>query len=159
VRKYQIEPLVGMAAFEMGAGDYPAAVATAARVAELAKDSGDPLAILVSDRILAQTLHFVGDHKQARDHATRTIANPARMIPIGYSPLQVDRRVSMRIILARIEWVEGNPDRAVSVAAEALDHASADSPFALCQALALAACPIALWRGDNDTARLLVSQL
>lgn len=159
VPRYEIEPLVALAAFEMGAGNYSVAVGLAERVARLAAESGDPLALLVSDRILAQTLHFAAEHGRARNHARRALTNPALAIPIGYSPLQVDRRVSMRIILARIEWLQGFPDRALKTSEEALTHARADGPFAVCQALALAACPIALWRGDNDVANRLVAEL
>ena len=40
-----------------------------------------------------------------------------------------------------------------------LDHAVADSPSALCQALSLAACPVALWRGDTPAAERWIARL
>jgi hypothetical protein len=55
----------------------------------------------------------------------------------------------MRILLARILWIEGLVDQAARVADECLGRAESDSSYSLCQALALAACPIHLWRGDN----------
>ncbi len=73
--------------------------------------------------------------------------------------MQVDLRVSMRVLLSRSLWLQGFPDQAVHVANECLDHAVSDSPFARSQALALAACPVAFWRGDNDAARRVVTAL
>jgi hypothetical protein len=63
----------------------------------------------------------------------------------------------MRIVLARIAWLDGRLDQAVKIAEQAVEHA-AGHPFALTQALAMAACPIALWRGDR-AARALVDRL
>jgi ATP/maltotriose-dependent transcriptional regulator MalT len=80
--------------------------------------------------------------------AERVLNHPARTIPLAYSQASVDKAVSMRIILARILWLEGRADEAWQVVEEGLRLASSDGPFAMCQALALAGCPIALWRGD-----------
>jgi hypothetical protein len=55
-------------------------------------------------------------------------------------------------------WLEGYADQAVTVADQCVEQASGH-PFAFTQALALAACPIALWRGDDSAARALVDKL
>jgi hypothetical protein len=65
----------------------------------------------------------------------------------------------MRIVLARIHWISGYPDQAMDVVEEALQYAAADTPFAVCQALALAACPVAFWRGDDPALARFVPQL
>ncbi len=80
-------------------------------------------------------------------------------MPFAYAQAYVDRKVAMRIILARILWIEGYPDQAADVAAECLELAASDSPFSSCQALALAACPIAFWRGDEAAAQALTARL
>jgi hypothetical protein len=54
-----------------------------------------------------------------------------------------------------VSWLEGFPDKAEALAAEAVDLAMADGPIVLCQVVGLAAIPIAFWRGDKPRARAL----
>jgi hypothetical protein len=59
-----------------------------------------------------------------------------------------DLRVSVRGILARVLWLQGFPDQAVRTAEMSVEEAQATGHAStLCWALALAACPIALWVG------------
>jgi len=154
--RYQIEALYAVWGGAFRNADYPAAAVSAEQLSNLARSSGDPAASVLSERLLAQTRHFMGDHAAAKVLAERVLYHAPIRMPPGYiSP--VPRRVAMRIVLARIAWLDGRLDQAVSIADEAVEHASAH-PFALTQALALAACPIALWRGD-DAARALVDRL
>jgi predicted ATPase/DNA-binding winged helix-turn-helix (wHTH) protein len=147
--KLRVAPLLRKTIFQIEAADYDGAVNTAARLGSVARKTGDPLAVLIADRVAAQAHHFCGNHRIARTYAERVLDHPAKAIPLAYIPVQVDRRVWMRIVLARILWMEGNADQAVALSAEALELAASDSPFAVCQSLALAACPIAFWRGDK----------
>jgi predicted ATPase len=60
-----------------------------------------------------------------------------------------DLRVSARMYLARVLWLQGLPDQAVRTAKMSIEEARATGhALSLCSALALAACPIALWIGD-----------
>jgi predicted ATPase/DNA-binding winged helix-turn-helix (wHTH) protein len=147
--RLQVAPLLRKTIFQIEAADYDSAVNTAARLGDVARKTGDPFAVLIADRAAAQAHHFCGNQRMARTYAERVLDNPAKAIPLAYIPVQVDRRVWMRIVLARILWMEGNADQAVALSEEALEFASSDSPFAVCQSLALAACPIAFWRGDK----------
>ena len=62
--------------------------------------------------------------------------------------------MSARTFLARVLWLQGFPDQARRAAeanvedAQAINHAPS-----LCHALAMAACPIALWLGDQAAAK------
>jgi predicted ATPase/DNA-binding winged helix-turn-helix (wHTH) protein len=159
VAKYQIGPILQKTICQIEDGNYREAVGTAKTLSTVAKEIGDPLATLIADRVLAQAQHFNGEFSAARALAERALNHPAKVVPLAYLPMQVDLRVSMRILLARSLWLQGSPDQAVHVANECLDHAVSDSPFARCQALALAACPVAFWRGDNDAARRVVAAL
>jgi predicted ATPase/DNA-binding winged helix-turn-helix (wHTH) protein len=159
IAKYQIGPILQKTICQIEDGDYREAVGTAKTLSTVAQEIGDPLATLIADRVLAQAQHFNGEFSAARALAERTLNHPAKVVPLAYLPMQVDLRVSMRILLSRSLWLEGFPDRAVHVANECLEHAVSDSPFARCQALALAACPVAFWRGDNDTVRRVVAAL
>ena len=154
--RYQIEALYSVWGGAFRAADYPAAAVCAERLSNLARTSTDADAIVLSERLLAQTRHFMGDHAAAKVLAERVLYHAPRRMPPGYiSP--VPRRVAMRIVLARIAWLDGRLDQAVRIAEEGVAQAFGHS-FALTQALALAACPIALWRGD-PCARALVDRL
>ena len=148
VAKLKVEPLTHQAVFQLELGNYSAAVKACETLADVAAASHDPLAILIAERAAAQAYHFAGDHGRSRVLAERVLNHPARAIPLAYSQASVDKAVSMRIILARILWLEGRADQAWNVVEECLSLASRDGPFSMCQALALAGCPIALWRGD-----------
>jgi hypothetical protein len=71
----------------------------------------------------------------------------------------IDKQVSMRIILARISWLEGRAEEAHRIASEAIEAAESDSPVAVCHVLGFAACPIAFWCGDYSLARELTARL
>jgi predicted ATPase/DNA-binding winged helix-turn-helix (wHTH) protein len=157
--KQQIAPLLRKTIFQIEAADYDGSVRTATRLGSVARKTGDPLAVLIADRVAAQAHHFCGNHRIARTYAERVLDHPAKAIPLTYIPVQVDRRVWMRIVLARTNWMEGYADQAMAVASKALELASSDSPFAVCQTLALASCPIAFWRGDEGEVAQHVTML
>ena len=118
--KQQIAPLLRKTIFQIEAAAYEDAVNSAAKLGKIARKTGDPLAVLLADRVAAQAHHFCGNHRIARTYAERVLDNPAKAIPLAYVPVQVDRRVWMRMVLARIHWFEGYADLAVALSAEAL---------------------------------------
>ena len=56
--------------------------------------------------------------------------------------------VAARSFLARVLWLQGFPDQAWHEAEKSAEDARGSDALSLCYALALASCPIALWRGD-----------
>lgn len=56
-------------------------------------------------------------------------------VPLVHSQASVDRRISMRVVLARTLIVEGRADQARDVVNVCMELAYADSPFAISQAL------------------------
>jgi predicted ATPase/DNA-binding winged helix-turn-helix (wHTH) protein len=157
--KQQITPLLQKTIYQIEIADYAGGLCTAEKLSMLARKTADPLALLMADRVSAQAQHFCGNHATARIYAERVLDHPAKGIPLAYIPVQVDRRVSMRIVLARIIWLEGHADQSLALVKETLELATTDSPFALCQALALAACPIAFWCGKDAQAQEHVAAL
>jgi predicted ATPase/DNA-binding winged helix-turn-helix (wHTH) protein len=136
--------------------DYRPALAIVERM-EAPAAALEPSGKLLCGRLNAQTLHFRGMHARAKAHAEEVLRHAHQPMPLGcISP--VPAGVAMRIVLARVAWLQGFADRAAHLADECLDL-SAHHPFALTQALAMAACPVALWRGDDDKARNLVDRL
>ena len=69
---------------------------------------------------------------------------------------QTDLQVTARVFLARVLWLQGFPDQAVRTAETSIGEAQATGhAMSLCYALALAACPIALWTGNLAPRRTL----
>ncbi|MFT7773614.1 ATP-binding protein [Roseateles sp.] len=148
------DTLQGLWVGSLGRGDYPAALAAALRLKVVAEQTGKASALLFADRIQAQTRHMLGEHRQVRELVDRVLNDPTPYQRIGNSPMvPFDRRVSMGIVVARMLWLEGNADQALSHAKATLKHAEEDMAYALCHVLAFACCPIALWCGDHDSAK------
>ena len=159
VPKYKLDTVVARTVSSLEKGDTPAALAASDELLKIASQAFDPIAQQIADRAAAQARHFAGHHAQAREFAARVLAHPARSIPLAYSQAAVDRRVWMRIVQSRSLWLEGYSDQAATVAAESLQFAATDGPLAKCHALALAAVPIAFWRGDLTAARQFTEDL
>lgn len=153
----QAPTLVGLWAGAFGRGDYPIAAGWADRLAMVAKVVDEPTIPLLADRTGAQSQHFLGRHARARMLAERVLRHPGGPIPFHLANPGPTPQVSMRIILARILWIEGRPDEAWAIAQEAMGRA--DTGVALCQVIALAACPIALWDGRDDEGARLAERL
>ena len=139
-------------------GDYVSATKAAQSAQDLSLEFQDQDGIVLSERLLAQCHHFAGDHRAARTLAERTLARDSYRLPPAYASV-VPRRVSMRILLARMLWLEGFPDSAARMADECLATAESAHYHALLQTLGLAAVPIAFWRGDLDLAEDLIARL
>lgn len=140
-------------------GDYPAALANAQRIAHAARASADPYLALIGQRTLAQSLHFMGRHAEARRCALLALSNCDLRIPLAYQPSPVQVGTSVRIILARLLWMQGAADQALAMSEEALALSESDRPSAMCQVLSMAAVPVALWRGETARASGLVRRL
>ncbi|MFG6489268.1 ATP-binding protein [Roseateles sp. BYS78W] len=138
-------------------GDYRDCLRGAADIKRLS--DSDWVIDLTSRRTRAQALHFLGEHATARTLATAALAEASRRVPLAYTPSPVSLEVSMRIVLARIHWIEGRPAQAWQTVQDCLAFAEKDPPPAICQALALAAIPVALWCGRRDVCAALAAQL
>lgn len=105
-------------------------------------------ASIFARKAMAQSLHFLGAHAAAADLAAAVRRDATG--PISCSA--VEPRVSMGIILARVAALTLRMDEARDLAAEALARAETRNAASLCQVLALATIPAAVWRGDLNAA-------
>jgi predicted ATPase/DNA-binding winged helix-turn-helix (wHTH) protein len=156
---YLAEPLLCHAIKRVNAGDYAAAVELSAKALDRLEGSDDQKAILNAKRVSAQARHFNGDRAAAQRFARELLDHGNKRMGLAYHLLTVDWRVSMRIILARIAWIEGRQEDASRLVAESIGFAQLGGVYELCHALALAAIPIALWRGDDPAAGELIATL
>ncbi|WP_061953704.1 ATP-binding protein [Cupriavidus pauculus] len=145
-----IQALTGIAMLALARGDYAGGRRHGAAMRALAARDADPLAQVWADHTLALAHHYLGDHRTARELASRVSHDPSPLVhPVDNLTALVDRRVCMRLVLARTLWLEGSADSAAEMADQCVALALDDMPLSLAQALAFAACPIALWRGDE----------
>jgi predicted ATPase len=145
-------------------GDYRRIRALAASMVLHAQASGQRDAVtqqtvqMLAERWHVQGAHGMGRHPDAAAIALRVRDRPA---PPGSAPVlgPIPPAVSMDIVLARTAWLCGFPDRALVIARRAVGASAGEHPYALCQALAQALVPVAVWRGDHALAVDAVTQL
>jgi predicted ATPase/DNA-binding winged helix-turn-helix (wHTH) protein len=155
----KMENLLTQSIYQLEKGNLERAISIVSDLSQNARDVDDPLAILLADRVAAQVHHFAGDHRRSRMLAERVLRHPAKAIPIAYSQVSINRRLSMRLVLCRILWLEGAVDQAAELMVECMALAAADGPFAICFSLAFGACPLALWMGDLALSQVRINDL
>ena len=156
---FQVSALIKIAVQYLNTGHYRRGLRFADEANTALAASPDDLARLGVERVLAQAADMAGEHRRAREVASRVIRHPARNIPLAFGSMQVDRQVSMRVVTARSLWIEGFAGEAKALALEALGLARKDGPYAICLALGFGACPIALWSGLDEEAKGLTREL
>jgi predicted ATPase len=158
---YKMRALWGLWVSSINGGEYSAALAFARRFHGLASTSSDPSELPIGDRLVGNSLYYLGDHTNARRHIERMLGQYIQ--PLRGSHVvrfQFDQRMAAHAIFARILWEQGRPDRALAEAqssvwdAQAIDHA-----LSLCVALAVGMCPIALATGNLEQAERAVAML
>jgi predicted ATPase len=159
--EYRLRALWGLSVHRFSKGEYQAALALAQRFCDLAVESADPSDLLVGDGMMGVLLHYHGEQSEARRHLESMLDH--YVTPVKRSPLarfQFDQRVSAQCIRARVLWLQGFPDQAVGAAQSAIENARAlDHAVSLCDALAQAACPVALLTGNLAAAEYFVGTL
>jgi predicted ATPase/TolB-like protein/tetratricopeptide (TPR) repeat protein len=157
----QLQTLRGLWACRLNSGEYRASLTFAQRFCGVAADRADPADLLVGDRMVGTSLHYLGNQTDARRYTERMLA--AYIAPV-HRPhnirFQFDQRLTARSLLPRILWLQGFPDQAMRTAQSNVEDALAiDHALSLCNSLAVAACPIALFVGDLDAAERFVAML
>jgi len=158
--EYQLHALGGLYFLHAASSRHRAALPFAQRFHDLAASRSDLSAQLFGEHMVGMAKHFLGDQTSARRHLEQAL--------IHYAPtyhgrdvirlqdiirFQIDGQVSARAFLARVLWLQGFSDQAVRTAEMSIEEAQATGhALSLCYALALAACPIALWVGNLTTA-------
>lgn len=137
------------------------ALTMARRFEAAAHASADAPARLVAHRLLAVAMHLGGRELDA----TRHVRDAMRPGALGVGrlhghPCQLDHRTAMFTLQSRMLWLQGQPEQAERMAQQALEAArAAGHPHSQAHALALGACPVALWNGDGESACRRVDEL
>ena len=152
-----IAALQALAGWGLGHGDYRLVLEMAERIAAFAARAAEPGAAVLANRLQAQALHFLGSHDAALPLARSARAH-ATLRRGAYYQSKVPVPVSMGVLTARTQWIQGLPDQAQRTADAAVAQADGHHPHALCMALGLGAIPVALWRGDIGHAAQLAAR-
>jgi predicted ATPase/DNA-binding winged helix-turn-helix (wHTH) protein len=159
--EYQLRSLWGLWSFHTGNGRHQVALTLAQTFHALAAERSDPGDRLIGERIIATSQYYLGDLLGARRHLEHVLAHdvaPAQKWQIFR--FEVDQWAAARVALARILWLQGLPDQAMRIAESSVAAARATNhAISVGQALALAACPIALFTGDLAVAEHYVEML
>ena len=111
--------------------------------------------------MLGGSQYYLGDLPSARRHLERVLVQDAALVQRWqFVRFQVDPRADARAYLARVLWLQGLTDQAMRTAESSLEDVRATNhATSLGNALAVAACPIALWSGDLAAAEHYVAML
>jgi predicted ATPase/DNA-binding winged helix-turn-helix (wHTH) protein len=136
-------------------GNYPAALTYAEKVLSIGRSREQLELMFAAKRMMAQSMHHLGQHDEARRLSEEVLACPFQFLPLTAT----SHLVSMRINLARIAFIKGNSVEGLTLAAEATELGRDNTPTAYCQALTHALIPLLVWTGDVEGALHAVEQL
>ncbi len=158
---YGLRALWGLWAGTINNGDFRAALALARRFNEASARAVDEADRAIGDRLIGVCLHFLGDQPNARRHVermlSRYVAPSSRSHVVRF---QFDQKVTARITLSRILWLQGFPEQALRVSEDNIEQAlSIDHVLSLCNALVQGACPVALLAGALPLAERFTTML
>jgi predicted ATPase len=159
--EYRLRALWGLWAYHTASGRHRVALELAQRFYALAAERPDPNDRLSGEKMIGVSQHYLGDLPSARRHLEHALVG--YVTPHQTSHIirfQTDQRVLMSVFLARVLWLQGFPDQATRAAYSSVEGArAANHTISLCQALAHAACPLALLIGDLAAAEHYVTML
>lgn len=130
--------------------DIHAAMGYAMRYRQFAIDHGEEWQRILGDQLVAVTMHCFGMHEPARVNLELGIERLEALdheVPRG--GLSVDPLIFSYGTLARIAWLQGDPDRAMAMVAQTVNLVRTDTlEPSLSHVLAVVAVPLALMTGD-----------
>ncbi len=159
--EYQLRSIWGLWSFHISAGQQRVALSLAQRFHTLVATRSDPNDRLMGERMIGGSQYYLGDLLSARLHLERVLVHDAALAQRWqFVRFQVDPSTDARAFLARVLWLQGLTDQAMRTAESSLEDARATNhATSLGNALAVAACPIALWAGDLVAAENYVQML
>jgi predicted ATPase len=161
---YQLRALWALWVDRTNSGEPRVSLEIADRFCALADGAPEPADRRIGDRMRGRSLYLLGDLADARsqvEHMLDHYVPPLRRSHLAR--FQYDQRVTARITLTRVLWLQGFPDQALSLGARNIEQARAlNHTPTLTHALADGAAPVALMAGDYDAAhrftRLLIER-
>ncbi len=158
---YQLRAQWGLWTVCVTGGNHRDGLALAQTFTRLAEKRRDPEGLLVGERLVGTSRHFLGEQAVAKQHLERMLnrAGPPGN-PADVFRFQFDQSVTARAFLGKVLWLKGLPDTAMhEVKRSVIDAQSIGHSLSLCYALGQGACPVALLVGDMAAAEHYVALL
>jgi len=151
---YRLRALWGLCIDQFNNGEFRKALEFAHRFADAVAGSSNSVDLMMADRLLATTLHYLGDQNLAYHHITRTLSRLSDLTPKPQViRFRFDLRVSAHYFQARILWLIGLADQAMHVVERNIEEGRAGGhALTFCSVLGQAACPLTFLAGDLDAA-------
>jgi len=158
---HQLRSIWGLWVDTLNRAEPSKALALTKQFAEVAVASPDPADMVIGRRIYGATLHWLGRHAEAADCLLSMLAEYEDLPSAGHAiRFQFDQRVTAQIVLSRCKWFLGGEREAMADVISTLEYAESIGHYAsMTNALAEAACPLALMSGDDELAARYVTML
>lgn len=158
---YEARALWGLWNARLYGGSPRVALSFAERFCDLAAKRGDTAKLLMGQRITAISKHYLGEQAEAKNTLEYMLSRYERDLHRWHTAgFRVDHRIVGRANLARVLWLQGAPDQALSLSQGALADAQAlGHVMTLQYVLSETAIPLALLVGDLDAAGRLTALL
>jgi len=151
-KDYRLRALWGLCIDQFNNGEFLKALEFAQRFTKAAEGYADPTDLMLADRLLAVSLHFLGDQNGARRHIDQVDRSLDLLIEKP-KVFPLDLRISTHYFRARILWLQGLADQALRLVEYNIEEGRANGhALTFCSVLGQAACPIAFLAGDLDAA-------
>lgn len=153
-RDYRQRALWGLCIDQFNNGEFRKALEFANRFADAVAKSTDAVDLVMADRLLATTQHYLGDQNAARHHIDRVLAHLADLtLKPGIVRFRFDLRVSTHYFQARILWLQGFADQALRAVEHNIEEGRVSGhALTFCSVLGQGACPIIFLAGNLDAA-------
>jgi predicted ATPase/DNA-binding winged helix-turn-helix (wHTH) protein len=151
-KHYRLRALWGLCIDQFNNGEFLKALEFAQRFTKAAEGSADPTDLMLADRLLAVSLHFLGDQNGARHHIDR-VDTSLDLLDEKPKIFPLDLRISTHYFRARILWMQGLADQALRLVERNIEEGRANGhALTFCSVLGQGACPITFLAGDFDAA-------
>ncbi|MBR0859940.1 ATP-binding protein [Bradyrhizobium liaoningense] len=150
-RDYLLRSLWGLCIDQFNNGELRKALELAHRFGDVVAGSSNSVVDrMMADRLLATTLHYLGDQRLAHHHIDRTLSLLSDLTAKPQVILfRFDLRTSARYFQARILWLLGFADQALSVVERNVEEGRVSGhALTFCSVLGQGACHVAFLAGD-----------
>jgi tetratricopeptide (TPR) repeat protein len=158
----QLSILGGLAALQFMDGESQGAQETAERVLVLARQTNDPVAARLGERLSGNALQFWGRQVEAQLRLENVLNLPPLLQDNrrGTRLFRYDQHALARAMLARVLWLRGAASQAVKHAKASLKEIQASNDqLSLCWVLYYGMIPVSFMTADLDAAEQSVAML
>ena len=159
--EYQLRALFIQWTYPLRRGEYRETLTIARKFKQLAETATDLLAELTGIRMEGASLFHLGDLAGARAAMEKVGAMSSPDMRRSFAVrFGIDQRVAALVYLARVLWLQGQPDRAARLAQTALGEArSINNPNVLCMVLCDNLCALAALSGERQVVEEVATTL